>query len=48
VGALVMGAAADLFGLRAPLAFGALLALAAALWLFGRRRAIDRALEEAT
>ncbi|HEX6142391.1 MAG TPA: MFS transporter [Geminicoccaceae bacterium] len=48
VGALVMGAAADLFGLRAPLALGALLALAAALWLFGRRRAIDRALEEAT
>jgi MFS family permease len=48
IGALVMGAAADLVGLRAPLALGALLALAAALWLFHGRAKIGAALESAT
>jgi predicted MFS family arabinose efflux permease len=44
-GALAMGAAGDLYGLRAPLVVGALLAFGAAVWLFRRRGTIDRALE---
>lgn len=46
LGALAMGAAGDLVGLRAPLAAGSLLALLAALWLYHRRRSIGRALDE--
>ena len=46
IGALAMGAAGDLVGLRAPLAVGALLAVAAALWVWHGRASIGRSLEE--
>ncbi|MDX1540327.1 MAG: MFS transporter [Geminicoccaceae bacterium] len=45
LGALAMGAAADLVGLRIPLALGTLAALIAAFWLWQRRQRIGAALE---
>jgi predicted MFS family arabinose efflux permease len=42
LGALVIGAASEAFGLQAPLAVAALLGLLAALFMWRRRRAIDR------
>ncbi|WP_114967161.1 MFS transporter [Alkalilacustris brevis] len=44
LGALVMGALADLFGLHIPVLLGAGLVLAMAIWILWRRRAIAAAL----
>jgi predicted MFS family arabinose efflux permease len=44
LGALAMGVASEVLGLQAPLAAGTLLGLLAAIWLWRRRRAIDRGL----
>jgi predicted MFS family arabinose efflux permease len=42
LGALIMGAASEAFGLQAPLAVGALVGLLAAVFLWRRREAIGR------
>jgi len=47
LGALVMGAASELFGLQAPLALGAALGILACMLAWRRRAAIAQSLEEA-